>query len=79
MSVMNHDELLAELLALPLVERARIVEEVLASLDPKSDPRNAEQWVREIERRARSVADGSADLVEWDKVRGKLLETLRSR
>ncbi len=48
MSVMSHDELLAELLALPVPERARIVEEVLASLETAKLREEMLRRIREV-------------------------------
>ena len=45
---MSHDELLAALLALPVPERARIVEEVLASLETAKLREEMLRRIREV-------------------------------
>ncbi|MBI2203237.1 MAG: addiction module protein [Candidatus Rokubacteria bacterium] len=56
------DRLLGEALKLSPDERARIVGELLATLDPDvpSEQRGEGEWVREIERRARAAIAGSS-------------------
>ena len=72
-------ELLNELLALPAADRAKLAEELLASLEEGSDPDAAEAWVKEIERRVREIDDGTAEMVPWDVVRNRILDRLRKR
>ena len=54
---MQMDELLAQVLSLPPHERARVAEELLASIEEPDDEATA-QWVTELERRSREVAPG---------------------
>ena len=79
MNVMKPEERLAELLALPASERVEIAQELLASLDPTTDPGSAEAWVAEIERRVRKVDAGAAALATWPEVRARLLARIRTR
>jgi len=66
------EELLAEILRLPRAERARVVEEVLSSLEePAEDV--AAAWAAELERRAREVAEGRVQTVAWETVRTEIL------
>lgn len=65
-------------LALPPEERARLAHDILASLDAPADDGAAEAWVREIERRAREVKDGSVKLVDWKDTRARVLKRLSS-
>ena len=55
------DRVLGEALKLPPDERARIVAELLASLEPDvpSDRRTEAEWIDEIERRARAAIAGN--------------------
>jgi hypothetical protein len=59
------DRLLEEALKLGRDERARIVAELLAALDPDmpSQRRSGEEWIREIERRVRAAAAGAPGAV----------------
>lgn len=79
MNVMTPEDRLAELLALPASERVEIAQELLASLDPTTDPGSAEEWVSEIERRVREVDSGTAVLAKWPDVRARLLARIRTR
>ena len=54
---MSTDELLAEALRLTRVDRARIAEELLSSLE-ESDDAVANAWATELERRSLEVAEG---------------------
>jgi len=70
------DRLLGEALKLTAAERALIVAELLATLEPDlpSQRRGDGEWVQEIERRARAAMTGSA-AVPWTDAR----EQIRSR
>lgn len=70
------EELREQVLALPPEDRARLAQDIIASLDGPSDEGAAEAWVREIERRARDVRNGSARLVDWEDVRKHILSRL---
>jgi putative addiction module component (TIGR02574 family) len=64
------DHLLGEALKLPPEERARLVAELLATLEPdvSNVRRSEDEWIREIERRARAAAAGSPSL-SWAEAR----------
>jgi putative addiction module component (TIGR02574 family) len=70
------DRVLDDALKLAPDERARIVSELLATLEPDvpGQQRSDEEWIREIERRARATLAGSPD-VSWADAR----EQIRSR
>jgi len=72
------EELLAEVLRLPRAERARVVEEVLTSLEEPSDD-VAAAWAAELERRSREVAEGRVQTVAWETVRTEILRELEQR
>ena len=71
------DRLLQEVLKLGPDQRARIVAELLATLEPDvpSERRGEPDWVQEIERRARAALAGNPGL-PWtdarDRVRSRL-------
>lgn len=54
---MSTDELLAEALRLTRVDRARVAEDLLSSLE-ESDEEVAWAWATELERRSQEVAEG---------------------
>lgn len=75
-------ELLREVLALPLEERADVAAQLLASLDDAAveDPAEVEAaWAAEIERRARRVLAGESARTPWDDVRRRAEADLRRR
>jgi putative addiction module component (TIGR02574 family) len=71
------DRVLGEALKLAPDERARIVAELLASLEPDvpSDRRTEAEWIDEIERRARAAIAGNLG-VPWatafDQIQSRL-------
>jgi putative addiction module component (TIGR02574 family) len=71
------DRVLGKALKLPPDERARIVAELLASLEPDvpSDRRTEAEWIDEIERRARAAIAGNPG-VPWatafDQIQSRL-------
>jgi putative addiction module component (TIGR02574 family) len=72
------EELLAKVLRLPRVERARLAEEVLSSLEDP-DERVAAAWAHELERRSCEVAEGRVQTVDWDTARVQILKELEER
>jgi putative addiction module component (TIGR02574 family) len=72
------EELLAEILRLPRADRARVVEELLSSLEEPTDE-VAAAWAAELERRSREVAEGRVQAVAWETVRTEILKELQER
>jgi putative addiction module component (TIGR02574 family) len=74
------DRLLDEALKLEPDERARIVAELLATLEPDlpGQQRSDQEWVREIERRAREAAAGNPG-VPWADAREQIRSRLSTR
>ena len=74
------DRLLGEALKLAPEERARIVAELLATLEPDlpSERRSESEWVEEIERRARAALAGSPG-VSWSEARDQIRSRLSTR
>jgi hypothetical protein len=68
----SENDVLNDALALPAEKRARIAHELLVSLDEREDPQAAEAWLSEIDRRAREVEGGTAELEDWEVVRARL-------
>ena len=65
----------AEALQLPIHERARLAEQLIASLDEDSEIEAA--WAEEIERRMQEVRDGNVQLLDADQVLAGLRGRLR--
>jgi len=76
--MMSTDELLAEALRLTRVERARVAEELLSSLE-ESDEEVAAAWATELERRSREIADGHSPTISWEAARAEILKELEQR
>ena len=57
----NVEELEAEVLGLPAVQRARLVEKLIASLEVEPDVENA--WAEEVERRQAGIESGAVPLL----------------
>ena len=74
------DRLLDEALKLAPDERARIVAELLATLEPDlpSQRRSETEWIDEIERRARAAIAGSPG-IPWDEARNRIRARLASQ
>lgn len=72
-------ELLREVLALPVEERADVAAQLIASLyDGSEDPSAVEAaWAAEIERRARRVLAGGTAGTPWKDVRSRAESHLR--
>jgi len=75
-------ELLREVLALPLDERADVAAQLLASLDDAAAENPAEveaAWATEIERRAKRAMAGETTGIPWDDVRRRGEADLRRK
>ncbi len=72
-------ELLAEVLKLPLPERAALAAEVLASMDGEEDPAVEATWLDEIVRRGRRVLAGESQGIPWEQVSARIEERLRGQ
>lgn len=72
-------ELLAEVLRLPVTERAAFAAEVLASVDGEEDADADAAWLAEIERRGRRVLAGQSQGVPWEEVRSRIEQRLKQR
>lgn len=73
------EAILRDALALRDRERAALVVELLASLDPPAtdDPANVEAlWAEELQRRAARIDSGQASTKPWSVVRDRALSQL---
>jgi len=73
------EKLRSEALGLPAAERAELAHALLESLHGESDPDAEATWLAELDRRAQAVADGTAQLVDWDDARQRIAARLRAR
>lgn len=65
----------AEVLNLPLTERARLVNKLIASLDAEPDVEAA--WVEEVERRHAEIESGAVELLSGAEVLARLKAEFR--
>lgn len=73
---MSKRHLLDQVLELPVDERARMARKIIASLDGPAEDGAEEAWIREIERRAQEVRDGSVKLLDWKEARKRIVRRL---
>lgn len=79
---MSTEELRDAALTLPRKERAKLAHDLLLSLDDPADMEVSDteaDWTREVERRARELADGTVEPVDWDVAREQIARRLRER
>ena len=70
-------KILKQALLLPGKERAELIAELLDSLPPAgpTQARSDEEWIAEVERRARAALGGSSAL-SWEQARAEITERL---
>jgi hypothetical protein len=76
----NGKQLLSEALRLPQDERAALAAELLSSLEPDvlSQRRTEQEWLAEVERRARAALEGQSGL-SWDEALRQVADRLARR
>ncbi len=72
---MSTDELISEVISLPVEQRARLVDELLKSLNP-SQAEIDELWAGEAERRVAEIEAGKVKTIPGDEVFDKLRKRL---
>ena len=75
---MSTDDVLVEALRLSRRDRVRVAQELLSSLE-EPDDRVAAAWAGELERRARDVAEGRVQTVDWETARAEIVKELGQR
>ena len=76
---MSTEDLRNAVLTLSRKERAELAYDLLRSLNELKDPEGDAAWTREIERRAKELADGSVQPVDWEEARERIARRLRER
>lgn len=69
------EQLEAEALSLPTAQRARLVEKLIASLDPEPDVEKT--WAEEVERRHAEIESGAASLLPGAETLARLKADFR--
>lgn len=73
------ERLLSEVLSLPESERAKIVHELLGSLEAAPEDDIDAAWAAEIERRVEEVRTGAVQSVPWEQAHANILDELEKR
>jgi len=76
---MSAAHMLAEILRLPVDERAKLALELLRSLDGDPEPGAAEAWDAEIDRRGAAVDAGTVETMTLDEYRAHVRQRRASR
>jgi putative addiction module component (TIGR02574 family) len=79
LSFMSTEKLRSQAMALPAKERAELAHALLESLHEEADPDAEGAWLAELDRRAQAVADGTAELIDWDQARERIAARLKAR
>ena len=66
------DKVLRDALDLEQQDRAKLLEHLIDSLDPKTEEGAEEAWAQEVRRRAAEIDSGAAATIPWDLVRERL-------
>jgi putative addiction module component (TIGR02574 family) len=72
------EQVLTNALKLAAPDRARVVEQLIASLDAESDPEVELAWQQEIQRRLGEIDRGEVVCVPWEEVRDRLRQSRRA-
>jgi putative addiction module component (TIGR02574 family) len=67
----NSERLIKEAMSLPYSERVRLVDELIATLEPDKDEEVDAAWALEVERRSDELSHGVVVLVDWEEVKRK--------
>jgi putative addiction module component (TIGR02574 family) len=74
---MSNEELFEAAMALSLDERAKLAQELIASLDDPPDADAEEAWNAEIGKRVRELQDGTVEAVPWAEAEKRISDRLR--
>ena len=72
-------ELVKAAMGLSYGERVRLVDELLATLEPEEKSEVDKAWAAEVEKREADIASGMVKPVIWDEVRTKASSTARGK
>jgi len=74
---MNASTIEAEALALPISERAKLIERLLESLDTLPEQEAEALWLDAAQRRAREIDEGKVQLVTSEELERRVQARLR--
>ncbi|MBM2839040.1 MAG: hypothetical protein HW415_1665 [Deltaproteobacteria bacterium] len=72
-------ELIKEAVGLSYAERAHVVDELLATLEPEAENEVDEAWAAEVERRGLELSQGTVKPVIWEEVKKKALSMVHEQ
>nr|VFJ93690.1 MAG: putative addiction module component, TIGR02574 family [Candidatus Kentron sp. LFY]VFJ93709.1 MAG: putative addiction module component, TIGR02574 family [Candidatus Kentron sp. LFY] len=72
MTTVTADEILGNALKQPELDRARIAQVLIASLDTPVDRENDLAWEQEINKRLREIDTGAVTCTPWEEAREQL-------
>ena len=67
----TRESILEAALRLPESERARLVQELLETLNPDAEGHFDDAWAAELDRRLSELRGGKAETVSWDELRSE--------
>lgn len=70
----DYTSLLSAASQLPIADRLRLIDELTETLPELHPEELSPEWKAEIERRAREIDDGTAQLEDWETVRARLFQ-----
>ena len=71
------DKVIVAASRLPVADRARVIERLLASIEGEPDADAAEAWAVEIARRSREIERGLVEPVPWSELQARVERRLR--
>ena len=72
-------DILEAAMELEPVERAKIAQELLDSIDGGANGGLDAEWIAELERRAREIDEGRAQFVSWSDVQARIAQRRAGR
>ncbi|HMP07325.1 MAG TPA: addiction module protein [Lacipirellulaceae bacterium] len=70
----NYAELFSAASQLPVELRIRLIDELWETVPEGADVELSREWLAEIERRSAEIDAGTAELEDWESVRGRLFK-----
>jgi putative addiction module component (TIGR02574 family) len=70
----DYESILSAASELPVANRLRLIDELVASVPDDQSPSLAEAWLEEIQRRSAEIESGAVQTESWDAVRSRLFK-----
>jgi putative addiction module component (TIGR02574 family) len=72
------DNLIREVMLLPYSDRAKLVDELIITLEPEKEENVSAAWALEVERRADELSRGVVVPVDWEEVKRKAVRQVHA-